>query len=135
MRKIILLTLLMNFIHSYSQDFQGYALYISKTIAPKFEGGPGKEEVSPEMRRNFEEQMKKALQKTFVLHFNKSESLYQEEEKLENSNQLGGSMLMPTFADVGSIHYKNIKTKIFSQQKDFFGKEFSINDSLVEFNW
>lgn len=76
------------------KDFQGMAVYESKTQTPKFEGMRGNRDITPEMQKNMEERMKKLLEKTFILNFDKSASIYKEEEKLEAPGQQGGMRMM-----------------------------------------
>lgn len=137
MGKIILISLLLNFTFLHAQDFQGYAVYESKTGVPEFpRNDESKRDISPEMQRSIEEQIKDMLQKKFILHFDKSVSLYEEEEKLENASQPAGPrMMMAILTGAGSIHYKNVKAKRITIRKEFFGKEFSINDTLPGFSW
>lgn len=137
MKKIILLGVLLNLYNSFAQEFQGYAVYESKTSAEEvMKNFGGNTDISPEMRKTIEERMKQMLQKTFILHFDKSASVYEEEEVLEAANQQAGPrMMMSILTGAGSIHYKNVKNKIVNVQKEFFGKEFSINDSLPKYDW
>ena len=62
------------------KDFQGMAVYESKTQVPKFEGMRGNRDITPEMQKSMEERMKKMLEKTFILNFDKSASIYKEED-------------------------------------------------------
>lgn len=119
------------------KDFQGMAVYESKTQAPKFEGMRGNRDITPEMQKNIEERMKKMLEKTFILNFNKSASIYKEEEKLEAPGQQGGGMrmMMNSMMGGGGTFYKDVKSKIYMVDKEFMGKEFLVKDSLPKLNW
>lgn len=119
------------------KDFQGIAVYESKTQAPKFEGMRGNRDITPEMQKNIEERMKKMLEKTFILNFNKSVSIYKEEEKLEAPGQQGGGMrmMMNSMMGGGGTFYKDVKSKIYMVDKEFMGKEFLVKDSLPKLNW
>ncbi len=138
MKKIFLCNLLLVTTLFFGQkDFQGMAVYESKTstsdMAKMFDNNPN---VTPEMRVTIMERMKKAFEKTFVLNFNKTESTYKEEEKVEAEGQQGGGgrMMMRMMGDGGKL-YKNIKDKSYSNEKEFMGKEFCIQDSLPNFKW
>ncbi|MEP6805084.1 MAG: GLPGLI family protein, partial [Flavobacterium sp.] len=76
MKKIIYyMSLILVFTQMQAQkDFQGMAVYETKTQAPKFEGMKGNRDITPEMQKNIEERMKKMLEKTFILNFDKSAS-------------------------------------------------------------
>lgn len=112
-------------------DFQGKAYYESKTTMDMDFGG---REMSPEIKKQIAERMKSMFEKTYVLTFNKSESTYKEEEKLESpGGQGGGFRMMGSFT--GGLHYKNIKEGKLLQEQEFFGKQFLINDSLPKLEW
>ena len=118
------------------KDFQGMAVYESKTQAPKFEGMRGNRDITPEMQKNMEERMKKLLEKTFILNFDKSASIYKEEEKLEAPGQQGGMrMMMNSMMGGGGTFYKDVKSKVYMVDKEFMGKEFLVKDSLPKLNW
>jgi len=120
------------------KDFQGMAVYESKTQAPKLEGmRGGNRDITPEMQKNIEERMKKMLEKTFILNFDKSASIYKEEEKLDAPGQQGGGMrvMMNSFMGGGGTFYKDVKTKSYTVDKEFMGKEFLVVDSLPKLNW
>ncbi len=66
---------------SFAQDFQGKAYYQTKTTMDldQWEG----REMSPDQKKRIQERMKSFLEKEYILTFNKSESIYKEDEKLE----------------------------------------------------
>ncbi|MCR4031704.1 MULTISPECIES: GLPGLI family protein [Flavobacterium] len=118
------------------KDFQGMAVYESKTQAPKFEGMRGNRDITPEMQKSMEERMKKMLEKTFILNFDKSASIYKEEEKLETPGQQGGFRVMfGSLTGGGGTFYKDVKAKSYTVDKEFMGKEFLVVDSLPKLNW
>ena len=118
------------------KDFQGMAVYESKTQAPKFEGMRGNRDITPEMQKSMEERMKKMLEKTFILNFDKSASIYKEEEKLEAPGQQGGFRVMfGSLTGGGGTFYKDVKAKSYTVDKEFMGKEFLVVDSLPKLNW
>jgi radical SAM superfamily enzyme len=45
----------------------------------------GNKDITPEMQKMIEERMKKMFEKTFILNFDKTASIYKEEEKLRYS--------------------------------------------------
>ncbi|MDA6072017.1 GLPGLI family protein [Flavobacterium sp. AC] len=119
------------------KDFQGMAVYESKTQPPKLDGMRGPRDITPEMQKSMEERMKKMLEKTFILNFDKSASIYKEEERLENPGQQGGGMrvMMNSFMGGGGTFYKDVKNKSYTVDKEFMGKEFLVVDSLPKLNW
>jgi GLPGLI family protein len=118
------------------KDFQGIAIYESKTQAPKFNGIAGNKEVTSEMHKDMEEQMKKMLEKTFILNFDKETSIYKEEEKLDSpSEERGGFRMAGPMMGNSGIFYKNVKSKSYTVDKEFMGKEFLVIDSLPKLKW
>lgn len=118
------------------KDFQGMAVYESKTQAPKLEGMRTNRDITPEMQKNMEERMKQMLEKTFILNFDKSASIYKEEEKLDAPGQQGGMrIMMNSFMGGGGTFYKDVKSKTYTVDKEFMGKEFLVVDSLPKLNW
>ena len=119
-----------------AQNFQGMAVYESKTSTADFmKGMSGNREITPEMQKQIEERMKKMFEKTFILNFDKSASIYKEEEKLDAPGQQGGGRIMMSMMGGGGTFYKNAKEKQYIVDKEFFGKEFLIKDSLPKYDW
>ncbi|WP_412983810.1 GLPGLI family protein [Pontimicrobium sp. IMCC45349] len=117
----------------FAQDsFQGVAYYQSKTSFDM--DGFGGRQMSEDQKKMIAERMKSMLEKTFVLTFNKTESTYKEEEKLEAPGRSGGfGMMMSNFT--GGKQYKNVKEERLLQEQEFFGKQFLISDSLPKLQW
>jgi GLPGLI family protein len=114
-----------------AQDFQGMAVYESKTSLGDLKIG-GKD-MNDEMSKLIMERMKKQFEKTFILNFNRNESVYEEEQKLEApSNGFSVNMIS---SGGGAVTYKNVKSKVKLVKKEFFGKEFLVTDSLKVWNW
>jgi GLPGLI family protein len=118
-------------------DFQGMAVYESKTSTSEFkERMAGNKGMTPDMQKMIEERMKKMFEKTFVLNFDKSASIYKEEEKLDAPGGQGGGMrMMSSMMGGGGTYYKNVKDKSYSVDKEFMGKEFLVKDSLPKLDW
>ncbi|RDI52373.1 GLPGLI family protein [Flavobacterium glaciei] len=138
MYKVILalIVTVASFMGLQAQEFQGMAVYESKTSTSDFKTRmEGNKDMTPDMQKMIEERMKKMFEKTFILNFNKTASIYKEEEKLEASAQGGGFRMMSSFAGGGGTYYKNVKDKQYSNDKEFMGKEFMIKDSLTSLNW
>jgi GLPGLI family protein len=136
MKKIVIASLLLICGFAKAQNFQGMAVYESKTnTANMTSGWSGNREMTPEMKARIEERMKTMFEKTFILTFDKTTSWYSEEEKMDavSSNQGFGRMMMSSFSS-GNL-FKNTKEKVFLQEREFFGKEFLIKDSLTNYKW
>ena len=136
MKKIFFVSILMvsGFINA--QNFQGMAVYESKTSTSDMTSNfRGNREITPEMQKQIEERMKAMFEKTFVLTFDKNASTYVEEQKIEAAGQQGGFRMMSSMMGGGGTHYKNVKEKIFTVDKEFAGKEFLVQDSLPKLDW
>jgi GLPGLI family protein len=121
----------------YAQEFQGIAVYESKTSTSDFKARmEGNKNMTPDVQKRIEESMKKMFEKTFILNFNKTASIYKEEDKLEASAQGGGGMRMwSSMMGGGGTYYKNVKDKQYSNDKEYMGKEFLVKDSLTSLAW
>lgn len=130
-------SLLVTFITANAQkDFQGMAVYESKTSTSDFKSRmSGNKDITPDMQKMIEDRMKKMFEKTFILNFDKSASIYKEEEKLDEPGQGGGMRMMASFMGGGGTYYKNTKEKIYTVDKEFMGKEFLVKDSLTTYKW
>lgn len=116
----------------FSQNISGVAYYESKTTVDM--DNFGNREMSEDMKRQIAERMKNYLEKTFILTFNGNESIYKEEEKLETGGGRGGfAMMMGSFS--AGKQYKNLKNNQILEEREFFGKEFLINDTLTNLDW
>jgi GLPGLI family protein len=132
--KLIVSTFLVLFAtFTFAQDFQGQATYQSKTAVDMDKWGGNK--MSPEQKKMIAERMKGMFEKTYELSFNKTASVYKEEEKLSAPGQGGGRWggMMSSFSP--GKQYKNIKDQLILQDQEFFGKQFLIKDSLPKYTW
>ena len=138
MKKLFLAALFLAAIfQTHAQDFQGMAVYESKTSTSDMKARmEGNKDITPEMRAMAESMMKKMFEKTFILNFDKTTSIYKEEEKLEapGQNQLPGRMVSSMLGGGGTF-YKNVKDKTYAVDKEFMGKEFLVKDSLPRLDW
>lgn len=128
---IVAITLISNTL--LAQDFQGKAIYQSKTTVNMDNFGGG--QMSEEQKKMIAERMKSMFEKTYVLTFNRTESTYKEEEKLEAPGA-GGSRwggMMSSFT--GGPQYKNVKESQLLQEQEFFGKQFLVVDELPKLEW
>ena len=118
-----------------AQDFQGKAYYQSKTSFDFDSFGDRANQMSEERKKQMLERMKSFLEKTYVLTFNKSESTYKEEEKLESPGKGGGWGRMMGKSFSAGKQYKNVKEAQLLEARDFFGKQFLIKDELKKLDW
>mgnify|MGYP002621220745 CR=1 FL=1 len=139
MKKITtLLVLVLGSLVLNAQNFRGTVTYVSKTstedMMPK---GEATQQIPEEMMKMIQEQMKKISEKTFTLHFDKDSSVYEEEVVLEAGadNPMAQGFRMMSNSLYGGVYYKNVKEKTFIQEREFFGKDFLVKDSLQVFEW
>jgi GLPGLI family protein len=135
--KNILLFIFTCFVHFsglQAQEFQGKAIYHSKTSVGDFNFGG--REMSEDQKKRIMERMRQMSEKTFVLTFDKTAAIYDEEEKLETpgrDNGGGGRFRFGSFS--GGKLYKNIKEQNYAKEAEMFGKVFLIKDDLQQLNW
>ncbi|WP_053978511.1 GLPGLI family protein [Mangrovimonas xylaniphaga] len=115
-----------------AQEFQGKAIYESKTTIDMSNFGGGRQ-FTEEQKKMMAERMKQMFEKTFILVFNKTESIYKEEEKLETPGAGGPMRMMGNFT--AGPQYKNVKDAQLLQEQEFFGKQFLIKDELPKLEW
>ena len=124
---------------SYSQEFQGKASYFSKTILNgklQVEDTGVKEEMDPEMEKAFQEALKKASEKNYLLTFNKSECVYEQEQQLEKpQSTVGGMSISVSFSSSEEKKYINAKNKSSSIEDAILGKEFLIVEPIEKPDW
>ena len=129
----ITLLLMISSYHLNAQNFQGKAYYQSKTTMDMDFGG---RQISEERKKEIAERMKGMLEKTYILTFNQSESMYKEDEKLEAPGQGGGGgRFRAIMGGANGPQYKNIKDSLFLQENELLGKNFLVNDKLRALDW
>lgn len=114
-----------------AQDFQGVATYKSKR---KMDIQMDSTQMESDMQKQMMEMLKKQFEKTYKLTFNKEESLYKEEEKLEAPNT-SGMQIVIAGAGGSDILYRNVKEQRYTNQNELMGKVFLIQDKLKPRDW
>jgi GLPGLI family protein len=112
-----------------AQDFQGQAIYFSKTKMELGNWGKGKSEAEI---KQVAARMKNRLEKKYILTFNKEESLFYEDEKLDamsGATDSWGKNFTP------GKQYKNVKINSQIQSQEFYGKQFLVKDNLQPIQW
>ena len=72
------------------------------------------------------------LEKTFILTFNKVESTFKEEERLDAPGQRSG---WGNWGSGSGPRYKNVKERISLEEIEFFGKKFLVKDDMNDIKW
>jgi len=126
---LLCLTLLLTINLPAQEAFQGKAYYFSKTPMKLGRWGARMSEAE---KKQVAQRLKNRLEKTYILTFNKEESVYYEDEKLDavsGATDSWGKNFAP------GKQYKNIKTKAFSQHQEFYGKQFLVKEELSKIEW
>jgi GLPGLI family protein len=113
-----------------SQEFYGTAVYESKLLRDMEDEDKYKGDERMKMAM---ESAKKLLEKTYVLHFTRYESIYEEEEKLAAPSADDGFLI--TMSGGTGKTYKNIKDKAQVTEEDLAGRDFLVTDSLKTWKW
>ncbi len=118
-----------------AQNVSGKAYYESKTTVDM--DGFGAADMSDEIKKRIMARMKSELEKTFILSFSGDESSYKEEEKLEAGNTGGGRggfrAIMGSLTP--GVQYKDVSSNELLEEREFFGKEFLIRDTIANLDW
>jgi GLPGLI family protein len=137
---ITTITLLTFFIVSSitAQEFSGKAIYkTSRKSSVTF--GKNQKGITDKMQEELQKRMQKMNQKTFILEFDKTTSMYKEDVKLEDPTPRVGSgkMVVMSFGGSGSTdaYYKNIKQNRFANKTEIMGKPFLVKDKLPKYEW
>ncbi|WP_127140804.1 GLPGLI family protein [Flagellimonas marinaquae] len=125
---LLVLVLLLSF-SSDTQEFQGKAIYFSKST---MELGSWGARMSEAQKKQIMARLKNRLEKTYVLHFNKEASVFYEEEKLDAMSGATDSW-GKNFAR--GRQFKNVKENALVQSQEFYGKKFLVKDKLQKIDW
>ncbi|MBT8267919.1 MAG: GLPGLI family protein [Bacteroidia bacterium] len=112
-----------------SEDFQGKAYYFSKS---RMELGNWGARLSEAQKKQVAARLKNRLEKTYVLVFNKEESIFDEEDKIDaisGATDSWGKNFTP------GEQYKNVKSNSQVQFQEFYGKRFLVKDKLQPIEW
>jgi GLPGLI family protein len=114
-----------------AQDFQGKAYYFSKSTMDLGNWGA---RFSEAQKKQIMARLKNRLEKTYVLTFNKEESMFKQEEKLDVDAMSGATNSWGKNFSQGN-QYKNVKTNEQIQKQEFYGKQFLVKDNLQPIEW
>ena len=111
------------------QEFQGQAFYYSKS---KMELGNWGATMSEAQKKQVYSRLKNRLEKTYVLTFNKTESVFKEEDQIDA--MAGATDTWGSNFSRGD-QYKNVKSNELIQSQEFYGKKFLVKDKLQKIDW
>ena len=111
------------------KEFQGKAYYASKST---LELGSWGARLSEAQKKQIKERLKNRLEKNYVLTFNREESMFKQEEKLDAIS--GATDSWGNNFSQGD-QYKNVKSNTLLQDQEFYGKRFLVKDELQKIEW
>ncbi|WP_111685217.1 GLPGLI family protein [Winogradskyella tangerina] len=133
--RVIVLAITVVFSTVSAQDFQGVATYkTQRQLDIKMDST----QMDSDMQKQMIEMMKKQFQKTFLLHFNKEESTYKQDEELDQPTVgMGGNIQIVSIGGGGGsdVLYKNTKEQRYADQVDTYGKIFLVKDDIETLDW
>lgn len=112
-----------------TQDFKGKAYYFSKS---KMELGSWGARMSEAQKKQVYARLKNRLEKVYILDFNKTESLFNEDDQIDavsGATDSWGSNF------TRGEQYKNVKDSLLVQTQEFYGKKFLVKDKLQKIDW
>lgn len=112
-----------------AQEFQGKAVYLQKT---KMQLGSWGARMSEAQKKQIKARLKNRLEKTYILTFNRSESTFLEDEKIDAIS--GATDSWGAYFSRGDM-YRNTKESKIAQSQEFYGKRFVVKDSVYKINW
>lgn len=111
------------------KEFQGQAFYFSKSTMDLGRWGA---RMSEAQKTQMKSRLKNRLEKTYVLDFNKEESVFNEEDKID---AIAGATDSWGKNFTQGEQYKNIKENELIQSQEFYGKQFLVKDELQAIEW
>ena len=118
----------------HAQDLAGVATYKTQR---KVDIQLDSAQIGDAMKQQILAQLKKQFERTYLLDFNKTESVYKQEESLDGPAMGGGGGMQFVVAGSGDadILYKNVNDHRFANLNEMFGKMFLIKDTLTQRKW
>jgi GLPGLI family protein len=120
---------------AFSQGLTGRAYYKSSS---KISISMDSTQMAPEQMAEIQAQLKKQLDKNYILTFTQTESNWKEAESLGGGPATASSGGMTMVINTGStdkLLYKNIAEQVYLQEDEMMGKEFLIKDALEPAEW
>ena len=139
MKKIITVFALLLITSMNAQTFTGKATYKTSRKSD-IQIDANQEGMTDKIQEEVQKRLQKMSQKTFILEFDKTKSVYKQDESLAAPNlssdftqvqviEIGGG------SGKGSIYYKDLQGKTYRNQTEIQGKVFLIKDDLPAYDW
>lgn len=130
---VVLIALLAYYLTS-AQEFRGTATYEVKLNVSVPKADNSGKELPPDIQAAMAAQLMKASLKTYTLDFDKSASLYLQEERLDVPQPQSQVQVQINSIGDGKL-YRNLREKVLLQETELFGKEFLVTDTLKKPEW
>lgn len=114
---------------STTQEFQGKAVYLTKS---KMQLGRWGARLSEGQKKQIKARLKNRLEKKYILTFNKQESMFLEDEKIDAVS--GATDSWGGYFSRGD-QYRNTKENTLVQSQEFYGKRFLVKDTSYRIDW
>ncbi len=116
------------------KEFTGVATYKSMT---KYDFKLDKSKIKSDLHAKLYEQLSKGHKQSYVLAFNKEESIFKTEAQLAAPKPQSGSLSISFVGggEDGDVLYKNTKEGRYTNSNESYSKLFLIKDSLPKHNW
>lgn len=131
----LVLTLGAGISQSYAQGLTGRAYYKSSS---QFKFSMDSTQMAPAQMAEIQAQLKKQMEREYVLSFTPIESNWKQVESLGGGPATASSGGMTMVINTGSqdrVLYKNVADQIFEQEQEIMGKEFLVKDVLEPAEW
>ena len=132
MKKIVFSLFLLSCFSLIAQDFQGQAFYKTQTA---MDFGSWGDRMSVEQKKAMKERMKPFLEPVYILTFDKTKSIYKQEETLDAPGSGGGRGWGKMMSGAGGPIFKDVVSKQTLQSTEFMGKKFLISHNQENLNW
>ena len=139
MKKIITVFVLLVMASMHAQNFTGKATYKTSRKSD-IQIDANQEGMTDKIQEEVQKRLQKMSQKTFILEFDKTKSVYKQDESLAAPNLSSSFNQVQVFefgggSGNGSIYYKDIQGKTYMNQTEIQGKVFLIKDELPLYDW
>ncbi|EAZ80511.1 GLPGLI family protein [Algoriphagus machipongonensis] len=94
--------------------------------------------MAPDAMADIQRQLKKQMEKEYVLTFTQGESNWKQAESLGSgpaSASSSGAMVVINTGSSDLVLYKNLSDQTYLKEEDLMGKEFLVNDKLKLYDW
>ena len=124
MKKIVFSLFFLSCFSLIAQGFQGQAFYKTQTA---MDFGSWGDRMSAEQKKAMKERMKPFLEPVYILTFDKTKSIYKQEETLDAPGSGGGRGWGKMMSGAGGPIFKDVVSKQTLQSTEFMGKKFLIS--------